>query len=232
MLFPIGDDNIERGKFPLFSYGFLALNIYIFIQQAGMPTGVEAAFVETYGAIPAEISRGIDLQTLVTSMFLHGSWMHLIGNMLYLWIFGDNIESTVGHVRFVIFYLLGGLAAGLAQVVFQPNSGVPCIGASGAIAAVMGAYIVMFPGSRVKMLFLLFFSIFYVPSWIFLGIWFVQQLISGMGVIGLRGEDAGGIAWWAHIGGFVFGLLAGAYYRRKFVSTAPRQVYPPPRQRW
>lgn len=218
MLFPIGDDNIERGHPAVFSYLFFFLNTAIFIFQTTLPEGAAAGLVEEYGAIPAEISRGIDLQTLFSSMFLHGSWMHLLGNLLYLWIFADNIEAVIGNFRFVLFYLAGGLAAGLAQVVFSPDSSIPCIGASGAIAAVMGAYIVMFPKSRVRMLFLLFFTVIYIPAWVFLGFWFVQQLSSGLGVLGLSATDAGGIAWWAHIGGFVFGLVAGFRYRDKFLS--------------
>lgn len=218
MLFPIGDDNIERGHPAVFSYLFFFLNTAIFIFQTTLPEGAAAGFVEEYGAIPAEISRGIDLPTLFSSMFLHGSWMHLLGNLLYLWIFADNIEAVIGNFRFVLFYLAGGLVAGLAQVVISPDSSIPCIGASGAIAAVMGAYIVMFPKSRVRMLFLLFFTVIYIPAWVFLGFWFVQQLSSGLGVLGLSATDAGGIAWWAHIGGFVFGLLAGFHYRDKFLT--------------
>ncbi len=218
MVFPIGDDNIERGCKPIFSYLFLGLNVAIFLFQSTLPEGLQAGFVTDYGAIPAEISQGVDLQTLVTSMFLHGGWAHLLGNMLYLWIFADNIEATIGHFKFSIFYLLGGLAAGLAQVLVYPQSMVPCVGASGAIAAVMGAYIVMFPQSKVKMLFLLFFTVFYIPAWIFLGFWFAQQAMSGLNLMGLNGEDAGGVAWWAHIGGFVFGLSAGFLFKKGYIS--------------
>jgi len=215
MLFPIGDDNIERGHPAIFSYSFLLLNVVVFVFQASIPEGLQASFVETWGAIPFEISQGVDLQTLITSIFMHGGWMHLIGNMLYLWIFADNIEATVGNFRFLVFYLAGGLIAALTQVVIDPTSGIPMVGASGAIAAVMGAYIVMFPGSRVKMFFLIFFIVFYVPSWVFLGIWFVQQAVSGVGALSITSEG-GGVAWWAHIGGFAFGLLAGFYFREKY----------------
>lgn len=220
MLFPIGDDNIERGYPAVFSYGFLVLHTAVFLFQASFPTEYEQrAFVTAYGCVPADISNGLHLQTLVSSIFLHGSWLHLLGNMLYLWIFADNIEATVGSFRFVLFYLTGGLVSGLAQVMIDPYSLVPCIGASGAIAAVMGAYIVMFPHSRVKMLFLLFFIVFYVPSWVFLGLWFVQQAVSGTSADGLA--DVSGVAWWAHIGGFVFGLGLGWYFRGRFVSSHP-----------
>lgn len=218
MLFPIGDDNLERGHFPLFSYLLLAANVAIFIFQSTLPSGAQAAFIEHYAAVPAEIVHGVDLQTLFTSIFLHGSWVHLLGNMLYLWIFADNIEGEVGNIRFLIFYLLGGLVAGLAQVFFSPDSWVPCIGASGAIAAVMGAYIVMHPRSRVKML-LFFIWVIYIPAWLFLGFWIFQQFNFGLEA---SGTDAGGVAWWAHIGGFIFGLVAGIRFRRQFVE---RPVY-------
>jgi membrane associated rhomboid family serine protease len=215
MLFPIGDDNIKGGHPPIFSHGFLLLNIAVFIFQVSMSASVQASFVETWGAVPYEIIQGFDLQTLFTSIFMHGSWLHLLGNMLYLWIFADNIEAVIGNFRFVLFYLAGGLLASLAQVLIDPTSGIPVVGASGAIAAVMGAYFIMFPGSRIRMFFLIFFIVFYVPSWVFLGLWFVQQAISGFGVLGASPE-MGGIAWWAHIGGFVFGIVAGFYYREKF----------------
>ena len=220
MLFPIGDDNIERGRPAIFSYLFILVNIAVFIFQSTLPEGLSASFIHTYGAIPREISQGLDISTLATSIFLHGSWMHLIGNMIYMWIFADNIEAVIGNLRFVLFYLLGGLAAGLVQVGIDPYSSIPCVGASGAIAAVMGAYIIMFPRSRIKMFLLLFFAVFYVPAWVFLGVWFGQQLSSGLGVLGMSGTDAGGVAWWAHIGGFAFGVLAGFYYRRRFVSES------------
>ncbi|MBU6341942.1 MAG: rhomboid family intramembrane serine protease [Bacteroidetes bacterium] len=218
MIFPIGDDNIERGHPALFSYALIVLNVCVFLFQQSLPQGLQAVFVEQYGAVPAEISVGHDLQTLFTSMFLHGSWMHLLGNMLYLWIFADNIEATIGNRRFLLFYFLGGLAAGLMQVFIAPYSEVPCVGASGAIAAVMGAYIVMFPKSRIRMLLLLFFVVFYVPSWVFLGIWFMEQLLSGFQALGMHTHDAGGVAWWAHIGGFAFGLFSGRFFKRQFLA--------------
>lgn len=217
MLFPIGDDNIERGHRPVFSYLLLVLNVAVFIFQVRIPDGSSrAAFIETWGAVPVEIVHGVDLQALLTSLFLHGGLLHLLGNMLYLWIFADNIEAVVGNVRFLLFYLAGGIAASLAQILIDPSSGVPIVGASGAIAAVMGAYIVMFPGSRVKMLFLLFFIVFYVPSWVFLGIWFAQQAMSGIGALNMAPDEGGGIAWWAHIGGFIFGLAIGYYFRNRY----------------
>jgi membrane associated rhomboid family serine protease len=214
MIFPIGDTNIERGHYPLLSYLFLLINTGIFLAYGMQPEPVYEAVVTTYGAIPVEITNGVDWYTLLTSIFLHGSLMHLLGNMLYLWIFADNIEATVGSLKFVFFYLLGGIMAGLIQVVVDPYSTIPCVGASGAIAAVMGAYIVMFPRSQVRMT-LFFLMSFNISAWVFLGFWFIQQLSSGIGV--LSATDAGGVAWWAHIGGFLFGLIAGTLFRRGII---------------
>lgn len=220
MIFPIGDDQVKGGHFPFFSYSFIALNVAIFLFQVNMPPAALQAFVFDYGAIPYETVRGQDLSTLFTSMFLHGGWMHLIGNMLFLWVFADNIESTIGHVRFLIFYLLGGLAAHAAHIYFNWNSEIPTVGASGAISAVMGAYLVMFPVSRIKVLFFLF--TFRVPALLFLGFWIWQQWLSGTAALDVPTAESSGVAWWAHIGGFAFGLVAGLYYR--FTSPPPRAV--------
>ncbi|MDX1666900.1 MAG: rhomboid family intramembrane serine protease [Saprospiraceae bacterium] len=210
MIFPIGDDDIKGGHYPLFSYGFIALNVLVFIYQANLPQGQLQSFIYTYGAIPAETSQGQDLLTVLTSIFLHGGLGHLLGNMLFLWIFADNIEATIGNVRFFLFYIAGGIAAYLVHFYFNVGSSTPTVGASGAISAVMGAYLVMFPRSRVKLFF--FFFIFRIPAFIFLGIWFWQQWSSG--TASLRGPaEATGIAYWAHIGGFFFGALLGLYFR-------------------
>lgn len=211
MLFPIGDDNIKGGHFPLFSYGLIVLNVLVFIYQ-GMQGSYQEGFVYQYGAIPAELLRGQHLYTLFTSLFLHGGLGHLLGNMLFLWIFADNIEATIGNRRFVLFYLMAGLAAQVAHIYFDPYSTIPTIGASGAISGVMGAYMVMYPASRVRVLFLIF--PFYIPAFLFLGIWIYMQFQSGMGVLE-QAVQGGGIAYWAHIGGFLFGLLAGLYYRSR-----------------
>jgi membrane associated rhomboid family serine protease len=216
MLFPIGDDNVERGHLPLVSYAFLLLNVLVFSYQAYLPTPESDAFVHQYGAVPAFISTGSGLLTLFTSIFLHGSWIHLIGNMLFLWIFADNIEATIGNIRFLFFYVVGGIVAGLAQVAIDPLSQIPCVGASGAIAAVLGAYILMFPRSRIR-IWVLFF-VFYVHAWVFLGLWFAQQLVSGLGIFGLQGDQMGNVAWWAHIGGFAYGLLRGISFRKYVIK--------------
>lgn len=213
MFFPIGDDNVKGGSQPLFSYLFLGLNALVFLYQLYLLPRAEEALIMEYAVIPNDIVQGSGYHTLLTSMFLHGSWSHLLGNLLYLWIFADNIEAIMGNVRFLLFYVLGGIIAAIAQVLTDPGSLIPTIGASGAISAVMGAYLVMFPGSRIKVIFLLFFLTFYVPALLFLGFWILQQLYSGWGALGSNTQ--GGVAWWAHIGGFVFGLGAGWLFREK-----------------
>jgi membrane associated rhomboid family serine protease len=209
MIFPIGDDQVKGGHSPIFSYSFLALNIVFFIYKVTLNPEQQAAFDLYYGAIPSEITSGVDLFTLVTSMFVHGDWWHLIGNMLFLWVFADNIEATVGSLKFLVFYLVGGFLAVFAHIYFNMGSGMPMIGASGAISAVMGAYLVMFPTSRIKMLFLIF--PFRITAWIFLGIWIVQQWTYGTS--SFASETGGGVAWWAHIGGFAVGLVSGFLFR-------------------
>ncbi|MEM1218960.1 MAG: rhomboid family intramembrane serine protease [Bacteroidota bacterium] len=232
MIFPIGDDQVKGGYPAIISYSFIAINIVIFLIQIQFPD----LLVCSYGAIPAELVQGEDLTTILSSMFMHGGWMHLIGNMLFLWVFADNIEATVGSQRFVLFYFLGGIAAVLAHVLLGTTpgagtccspcglGGIPCngslsacsaltpmVGASGAISAVMGAYLVMFPSSRVRLLFLIF--PFRIPAFLFLGIWIWQQWGSGMASLSAVGGTSEGVAWWAHIGGFAFGLIAGIYFR-------------------
>ncbi len=216
MFFPIGDDQIRGGYYPIFSYSLLVLNGFVFIYQMLLPPDQLEIFLYTYSAIPVEILRGQDLFTLLTSMFLHGGWMHLIGNVLFLWVFGDNIEAAVGNARFIFFYLLGGVVASLAHVYFNPLSEIPSLGASGAISAVMGAYLVMFPKSKVKVFVFLFVILRKVtmPAVAFLGIWIGFQIISGMQNVGIGAND-GGTAWWAHIGGFAVGVLFGFLFRRR-----------------
>ena len=222
MLIPIGDDQISGGHKPVVSYTLIALNVICYFLQTMDPTG--DLFVMQLGAVPAEISRGVDLHTLITSMFMHGGFMHLLGNMMFLWIFADNIEAVIGSGKFLLFYLLGGITASAAQVLVDPNSPVPCVGASGAIAAVMGAYLLMYPKSRIKMIFLITFSVFHIPAIAFLGIWILQQVVSGMGALDLGGgsADAGGVAYWAHIGGFLAGLVAGILFKPLVQAHAAR----------
>lgn len=209
MLLPIGDDNIKGGYFPIFSYGFILINIAVFLYQVSLGEQM-GQFVYDFGSVPAEVTSGRNLHTLFTSMFMHGGWAHLLGNMLFLWIFGDNIEAIVGSRRFLFLYLLGGLLAHALHIFFYPDSGIPTVGASGAISAIMGAYIVMFPTSKVKVLF--FIIPFKVPAFLFLGIWIYMQINSGLNSLNMAEANVG-VAYWAHIGGFIYGLLQGLIFR-------------------
>jgi membrane associated rhomboid family serine protease len=181
------------------------VNVGVFLYEVSLGANLDA-FLITRGAIPTEILAGRDIVTLLTSIFLHGGWMHLIGNMLFLRVFGDNIEARIGSLRFAVFYLLGGIVAWLVHVWFNPSSTFPAVGASGAIAAVLGAYLMMFPKGRVKMLFMRTMQSFYIPANQFLLYWIGLQFLSGIwSLTNLSGD--GGVARWAHIGGFVFGIV-------------------------
>jgi membrane associated rhomboid family serine protease len=218
MFFPIGDTNIKNGTKPFFAYAFIAINIGLFFRQVSMPVALHQNYVLDYGCIPSEIMNAQDLFTLFTNMFLHGGWSHLIGNMLFLWIFGDNIEATIGYFKFILFYLIGGVVASLTHVYFNMGSVVPSIGASGAISACLGAYLVMFPTSKIKVFVLFLFTSFRVPAILFLGIWIAQQFMNGYGNLGKTiGTD--NVAYWAHIGGFVYGVFCGLLFRSKAVAV-------------
>jgi membrane associated rhomboid family serine protease len=218
MFFPIGDVNVTRGVKPILTPLFLGLNIAVFLWMFQLPSNMQENLFVQFGCIPTNLLRGHGVYTIITSIFLHGGWMHIIGNMLFLWVFADNIESTIGHIRFLFFYLGGGMLATLAHVYFNPTSSIPCVGASGAIAACLGAYMVMFPGSRIKVLFILLFSSFRVPAYVFLGLWMIQQTWAGIGSLQTVTGDVSGVAYWAHIGGFVFGILGGLYFYPKAKS--------------
>jgi membrane associated rhomboid family serine protease len=191
------------------------------ITGSGGDAALESFFAQ-WGAVPADITAALDRGDylgpaslgVLTSMFLHGGWLHLIGNMLFLWIFGNNVEDRLGAIPFLIFYLVGGIAAALAQVVIDPHSTVPLVGASGAIAAALGAYIVLFPGARILSLVFLgfFYQLLEVPAVIVLGYWFVLQLVSGFASFGAATAQ-GGVAFFAHIGGFVLGVVVGVLLR-------------------
>ena len=214
MFLPIGDDQIKGGAKPIFSYSFLAINILIFLYQASLGPAAYGSFVHEYGSIPSEIQAGQDLFTLVTNMFLHGGLMHLAGNMLMLWIFADNIEATVGSVNFVLFYIMGGIVATLCHALSDFNSITPAIGASGAIAACLGAYVVMFPTSKIKILVFYLFRSFKISAIYFLGFWILKEVASALGIIG----GSGNIAYWAHVGGFAFGAIAGYFAKQTYIS--------------
>jgi membrane associated rhomboid family serine protease len=210
MFIPLRDDN-PTTRIPYVTVSLLALNILVFFFQILSPSGLEY-YVLRMGAIPYEITHFTSLPipnvprlapplTLLTAMFLHGGILHLLGNMLYLWIFGNNIEDYLGSFRFILFYLLSGLGASVAHIIFNPNSQIPMIGASGAIAGVLGAYLILYPRANVLTLVFLFIFIRIVPipAAIVLGFWFLLQILNvGMG---------GGVAWFAHIGGFLVGIL-------------------------
>ena len=203
-MFPVGDDNSQRRNFPVVTPALIGINVLVFLAE--LAGGDQ--FIANWAFIPARFSEepGANAVTIFSAMFMHGGWMHLFGNMLFLWIFGDNVEDRLGPIKFLIFYLLAGIAATFAQYVYSPESGIPNVGASGAIAGVLGAYILMFPQSRVNVL--LGRQIVAMPAFVVLGLWIVFQLISGVGTIAYTDEsaDVGGIAYMAHIGGFVAGL--------------------------
>ncbi len=202
-MIPLKDDN-PRLRPPIFTVGLIAINLvaFYFEMQFGLSN-----VVYQYGAIPSNIVATQKLHTLITSMFLHGGFLHLGGNMLYLWIFGDNIEGYLGHVRFLMFYLLCGLAAVFAHIFSSGISDVPMVGASGAISGLLGAYLVKYPKARVLVVIPIFFflTIRKIPAFFVLGFWFVMQLFYGLSSLGIT--QGGGVAFWAHIGGFAAGML-------------------------
>ncbi len=219
LMFPVSDVIPSRTT-PVVTISLIALNAFAFLYELTLNDADLQWFVQSYGVVPAHFSW----PAVVTSMFLHGGWLHVLGNMLYLWIFGDNVEDRLGHGLFVLFYLGCGAAAALGQVATSPLSLVPMVGASGAIAGVMGAYFVLFPHSRVlTAVFIVFFmDLIEIPAIFFLGIWFLMQFFSGVGSLG---SDAalGGVAFWAHIVGFGVGAIAGVVWR----TVESRQ-----RERW
>ena len=208
-MFPIGDDNSQRRTTPVVTFALIGLNVLVFLLELG---GGDQ-FITDWAFVPARFSEhpAANVATIFSAMFMHGGWLHLGGNMLFLWIFGDNVEDRFGHGKFLIFYLLAGIAATFAQYAVSPESGVPNVGASGAIAGVLGAYILMFPQSRVNVL--LGRQIVAMPAFVVLGLWIALQLVSGVGTIAATDESAGGVAYMAHVGGFVSGLLMTFLFR-------------------
>ena len=260
MVFPLGDDDSDIRTLPIVNYVLIALNVFVFVVFQGM--GQNDDFTYKYSTVPAEIASGEDkvtdgrivqdpitgqqfrvpglgvtpvsvYLTLLTSMFMHGSIMHLLGNMWFLWIFGNNIEDDLGHARYVAFYLLTGIIASLCHVVLNlagDNAMVPSLGASGAISGVMGAYLILHSQRPVRVF--LFRVMTIVPGWVAVGLWFVFQLISSMGMLG-GGSGGGGVAYAAHIGGFI----AGALLAKPFTIGRPPKAaltigYPNPRRQW
>ena len=242
-MLPIGDENEPGHGLPFVTLALLEINIavFIFLQEAA----TSAAFTYAYSAIPLEITTGSDLVetfrvrsggeefliqhqpgpdpiqlTLITSMFMHGGWLHLAGNMLFLFIFGDNVEHFVGHVIFPVFYLAAGLVATIAQVMVNTESIIPTLGASGAISGVLGAYLVLFPTNRVTVIVFRFPA--QVPALVAIGLWAVFQFINGFGALTVSQETTGGVAYMAHIGGFVAGIAGGLIFRGLYGAPVRR----------
>jgi len=223
-MFPIGDDN-EHSGIAFVTIALIVLNVVAFLHEINRPEQAVQAFIFAWGVVPREYAAATDLppliplpywSTILTSMFLHGGWGHLGGNMLFLWIFGDNVEDRMGHGRFVFFYLICGFAAAMAQTLMSPNSLVPMVGASGAIAGVMGAYLVLYPHSRILMLFPFPPIMFELPAVLFLVMWFLVQFLNGINQLPVFEKNAisGGVAFWAHVVGFVMGLLLVVVLKR------------------
>ena len=211
MFFPYKDDN-PRVLFPFVTFGIITLNVLVFLGQfwiSGNNPGIGKSLVYMYGFVPAEFNP----LTIFTSMFMHGGFAHIIGNMWFLYIFGDNVESILGHIKYFMFYLACGIGAALAQFFVEPASQVPMIGASGAVAGVLGAYMIRFPKARVHVLavIIIFITTFVVPAQIVLGLWFLMQLSGGLGSLGV--DTTGGVAWFAHIGGFIIGVTSLKYFQ-------------------
>ena len=204
-MFPIRDHN-PSGNTPFVTYALIAANIAIFLAYwFGLQSDYALnGFFYQWGVVPQFVMSGQNLPSLITHMFLHGGWMHLAGNMLFLWIFGDNLEDLMGPVKFLIFYIVAGLAAAALQIAVDPASQVPMVGASGAIAGVLGGYLLLFPRARVDIVLILiiFFKVFPIPAWIMLGLWFGIQVFSGV----ITPSEDGGVAYFAHIGGFIAGM--------------------------
>ena len=250
MIFPIGDDNYDRTIAPFINYLLIAINILVFVLLQGA-TG-ENRFTASFATVPEEIRTGQDVKgavpikvgtqegvinlgetpspvylTLLTSMFMHGGWMHLLGNMLFLWIFGDNLENRMGRFRYLIFYLVTGLVASLAHVfstfAFGDNPYIPSLGASGAISGVLGGYLVLFPKRQVKVIMLRMLTT--VPAIVAIGLWFVLQLVQAFGVIAAGPQSGGGVAFMAHVGGFVAGLVLVKLFTAGRNGAAPARPY-------
>lgn len=201
-MFPIGDDNSGRRTFPVVTYGLIVLNVLFFLVEL---SGGEA-FIQQWSVVPRRLiaNPATDFPTIFSSMFMHAGWLHLLGNMLYLWIFGDNVEDAFGHAKFLVLYVLCGIAATFAQVLFTASSNVPNLGASGAIAGVLASYLVMFPKGQVRVM--MGRGIIPMPALVVIGLWIVLQLVSGIGSV-TQSAETGGVAYLAHIGGFIAGFV-------------------------
>ena len=225
-MIPIRDD-VPSTTTPWVNYFLIAMNTAVFLFELSLPPAARDQFILQFGVVPSHTTaflagahRGTALDAflpMLTSMFLHGGWFHIIGNMWFLWIFGDNIEDYLGHGRYLLMYLLSGIAGSLLHIAFNPGSEIPSVGASGAIAGVMGAYFLLYPRARVLTLVPFFFVFFiWLPAWVMLGYWFLVQFLGGAAAaIAYSRESSGGVAVWAHVGGFCSGLLMIKLFRSR-----------------
>ena len=215
-IIPLGDASRRTRRFAWATAGIIAVNAYVFLREL-----VEGnAFVRRWAVIPVRIEHGHHWITLITAMFMHAGWLHILGNMVFLWAFGPEIEDAMGRLRYLVFYLVGGVVAMVAQVAALPGSKIPCLGASGAIAAVMGAFIVTYPRDRIRTVvwILIFIGVTYVPAVLLIGVWFLIQLLN---VGSVATVQTGGVAYLAHVGGFVFGVATARLWirRRRFSES-------------
>jgi len=230
-MIPLRDLNPTK-RVPLITIILIGLNVVAFLYEQTLSTRGLDRFILQYGTVPSRFTDGsitsTDLLTLFTSMFLHAGWLHIAGNMLYLWIFGNNIEDRLGIIRFIVFYFLGGIAAAALQIIIDPTSRVPMIGASGAIAGVLGGYIVLYPRAKVQtLIFFIFNQIINLPAVILLGVWFFLQLLNGF--LSLDSGASGGVAFFAHIGGFIAGMVL---IRLFTLGRRPDDWWQPPPTNW
>ncbi len=229
-MFPLYDTIPSRRK-PYVMYAIILTNIIVFFYELSLSNHGLIEFFYKYGLLPARYTvpevkeiLGVSLMPWISHMFIHGGWAHILGNMWFLWIFGDNVEDALGHLKFLFFYIAGGLFAAAVNFAFMPFSKVPMVGASGAISAVMGAYFVLFPHSRIVSLvfFLFFFTFIEIPAFIYLFFWFIMQLFNGLVSTAI---PASNVAWWAHAGGFIFGMLIGRWVRHRYYAYWVRKNY-------
>lgn len=239
-MIPLKDD-IPSKTFPIVNITLIVINVVVFFFELMLGSHLQV-FIEQFGVIPIKyFYEGIQLSTgeviyfsdysriipLFSSIFLHGGWFHLFGNMLYLWIFGDNVEDRMGHFRYLIFYILCGLSASITHIIMNSESSVPTIGASGAIAGVLGAYMFLYPNAKVIVLLpiFIFFEVIQLPALFVLGLWFVMQLFQGTLALSVESSATGGVAWWAHIGGFIFGAITVHIFKRKSRKPSTRDEW-------
>lgn len=215
-------DNVKSKTFPIFTLGLIAANLFVFFHMIRLADiGQVELFSRRFGLVPLELLRNplAHWSQIFSSLFVHGGWLHLLGNMLYLWIFGDNVEDRLGHLGFLFFYFIVGSLSSLAQVIFSPHSGIPLIGASGAISGIMGAYFLLFPRAKVLTLIpiFIFLRVFELPAWLFLGFWFFIQAFNSFGTFSLSAaaQQSGGVAWVAHAAGFAFGGILLLFIKKR-----------------